>query len=292
MKSMTGFGKATFFSEQYDFDIEVKSVNQRFLDLKINMPKEILHLESILKDTISKKIKRAKVDVRITLVDKRPPALILDENKLMAYWNIFQKARTILQIEAPVSLEKVMEEPGVIYQGSSELATAEFVEALQGCLINALDEHHAMAMKEGASMQEALLISTSKINSSLSMIEECFPEYKEQVYLKLKQQVMEFLKESLNEETERRIITESALYIEKADVNEEIVRLKNHLDKFREKLYDDKNEVGKSINFILQEMQREITTIGSKYNSAEIFSSVLIIKEEIEKCRELIQNVE
>ncbi len=117
-----------------------------------------------------------------------------------------------------------------------------------------------------------------------------FPKYKKEIYLKLKDNIEELLGTFIKQEDHKKLLLETAIYVEKADITEEIVRLNNHIDKFSA-LLEEKTELGKKLNFILQEMHREINTIGSKFNSTKVFDDTILIKEEIEKCREIIQNV-
>jgi len=154
-----------------------------------------------------------------------------------------------------------------------------------------LNEHQKMAQNEGRSMLEFFTSSLKIMKRSIDKLKIAFPQYKEEIHNKLKTNVEILLKNKLEGNDHKRFLQETALYIEKADVNEEIVRFEHHLEKFNNKLKAS-GEAGKSLNFILQEMLREINTIGSKFNSTGAFDDVLTIKEEIEKCRELVQNVE
>ena len=141
-------------------------------------------------------------------------------------------------------------------------------------------------------MKKFLQDSFKVITKALRKIESEFPKYKKKIYQKMVKNITHILETKLKDDDYKRIMLEAALYIDKADVSEEIIRIKDHIEKFLNILKEKKNEIGKTLNFILQEMHREINTIGSKYNSKIIFSEILIIKQEIEKCRELVQNVE
>jgi uncharacterized protein (TIGR00255 family) len=289
---MTGYGKAAFFSEEFDIEIEVKSVNNRFLDLKLMLPRELSSLEMLFRQKIKSFINRGKVDIRLNINDKRIPKLVLNEERLNSFKEIYSKINEKIGSSNGIPLEVVLRENGIVTSEAYEIDGTSYAEALLDTLGKALIEHQKMAINEGESMQDFLVSSLSRINTSLGTIENEFPEYKQDLFMKFKKQISELLNSVLDEDTEKRILVETAMYIEKADVNEEIVRLYNHIEKFRNKLYLNDVEIGKSLNFILQEMHREINTIGSKFNSSNVFSQVLTIKEEIEKCREMVQNVE
>ncbi len=291
MKSMTGFGKAGYFDNNYEINVEVKSVNSRFLDLKIKLPYEISFLEPMFSKTISKKIKRGKVDIYLNVVNKKSPVLELNAETLKTYWDLYSQAKEVLKTEANLPFAKVLSEKDVIAIRKDDLESGDFIEIVRSVLEKALDEHQKMAQNEGMSMLKFLTSSLNIMKRSINKLQNAFPKYKEEIHNKLKTNVESLLKDKLEGDDYKRFLQETALYIEKADVNEEIVRFEHHLEKFKNKLNAD-GEAGKSLNFILQEMLREINTIGSKFTSTNAFDDVLTIKEEIEKCRELVQNVE
>lgn len=289
---MTGYGKAKYINENYEIEIEIKSVNNRFLDYKFYSPREINYLEMALKEKLNKKIKRGKVEVRINLSDKRLPEIVLNKEKLEIYWNIFKEAKEFLRIKTEPSLEKLLEEYEIIQLKENDGDNKELEKIIFELFEEALENHQMMALNEGKSMKNSIAESISKIRAALEVIKKESPKHKEQSYENLKKRINELLSEELGEDDYKRLMLEAAIYIDKMDVNEEIIRLQNHLEKFDEKLHTEDNEIGKTLNFILQEMHREINTISSKFTATEVFSRILTIKEEIEKCRELIQNVE
>jgi uncharacterized protein (TIGR00255 family) len=291
MKSMTGFGKAGYSDDNYEVNVEIKSVNSRFLDLKIKLPYEISFLEPVFSKTISQKIKRGKVDLYLNVVNKKPPALELNMGTLKTYWALYSEAKEVLKTDADLPFDKVLSEKDVIAIKKDDLESGDFIELIRSVLEKALDEHQKMAQNEGKSMLEFLTSSLKIMKRSIDKLQKAFPKYKEEIHNKLKTNVESLLKDKLEGDDHKRFLQETALYIEKADVNEEIVRFEHHLEKLRNKL-DTDGETGKSLNFILQEMLREVNTIGSKFTSIRAFDDVLIIKEEIEKCREIVQNVE
>ena len=292
MRSMTGYGKANYFDNNYELEIEIKSVNNRFLDYKFYSPREINYLEMNLRDRLRRKIKRGKVEVRINFSDKRLPKMVLNKEKLKIFWDIFNEAKEFLKIKAEVSLEKILEENEVIQLKEKNINNKELEEIIHRLFDKALLEHQKMALDDGASMKKSITDSIGKIQNALKAIKSASPKHKEASFTNLKTRIKEMLAEELTEESYKRLMLETAIYIDKMDINEEIIRLENHLSKFEETIRENDNEIGKTLNFILQEMHREINTISSKFNAGDVFSEILLIKEEIEKCREMIQNVE
>ncbi len=292
MKSMTGYGKGTYADEYYEIEIEIKSVNHRFLDMRIYLPRELNAYEMAIRDLVMKKIRRGKVDVRINFRDKRLPGLSIDQPRLLALWNLYNDAKSILNTEQEIPIDKIMEIDGVMLVTTPETDPEKLMDTLRDPLNKALEEHAAMAYREGESMQDFLVSSMMRISSSLTIVENEFPEYRNELFMKFKTQLTDILGDILKEDDERRILTEIAIFIEKSDINEEIVRLKDHIEKFRDKLFVENAELGKSLNFILQEMHREANTMSVKFNNSRVFPQLLTIKEEIEKCREMVQNVE
>lgn len=292
IKSMTGYGQASDQNEHFYAEMELRSVNNRFLDLKISLPRELNYLEQNIRYWLSQKIRRGKVEIRIKFKDLALPRLELDEERLKAYWSIYQQAKITLGSDQAIPLEKVISEKDVINIPEQDLEERELELFIHNLLNKVLAEHDNMALKEGFAMFEFLDQSLENCLSSLDKIEAFFPEYKSAVFKKLKGNIESVLESQIDQDALSRLLLEAALYTEKADITEEIIRLRDHFEKFRQRLKSDQPEAGKSLNFILQEMHREINTIGSKFNSVESYDYILQIKEEIEKCREIVQNVE
>ncbi|HNX00934.1 MAG TPA: DUF1732 domain-containing protein, partial [Candidatus Cloacimonadota bacterium] len=263
MKSMTGYGKSNLTFEDIDLDIEIKSVNSRFFDLKLYLPRELSFLEIELRNIIRQTIKRAYIEARISIRDRRIPKIEIDENKLLTYWNLFQKVREVVGSNQNISLEKVLDEPGVVTTDNTNLDTDEFRKIFMTCLASALDQQEKMAQSEGLSMKNALVESLQKIKISSSNVYNAFENYKSTLFEKYKARILELLNDHITEENEKRLLMETAIYIDKADIHEELTRLDDHILKFQELL--DKgsdDELGKTMNFIVQEMHREGNTLG------------------------------
>lgn len=289
MKSMTGFGKAVLNKDDYSISVEVKSVNSRFLNTRISLPRDFNFLEVEIEKKIKEYITRGKVNVYIELSDRRAEELELNEEKLQQHWKMYQKAAKLLKIEPQVDLNSFLKSEGIVSNKMNK-ETEEINSAMLKILESALAQQAEMAIREGNSMKDYFIQSINIMQNSIQFIKKKFPKYRESIHEKTKKNVESLLKQHLSKENYQRILLESAIYVEKADVTEEIVRFEDHLTKFKKKI--EKENAGKSINFILQEMHREINTIGSKFTSEDVFDKMILLKEEIEKCRELVQNVE
>lgn len=289
---MTGYGNADFHNNDYDIEIEIKSVNSRFLDLKIMLPRELQSYENAIKELISSEVKRAKIDIRINFNDKRLPEYQLDEKKLVAYANLLRKAKELVNDYSALNLELVLNQPNVLSFDTKNHDESTFSPILMQVLKQALDKHQDLARKEGSKLKDFFIESFQKTNQAIANIEESIPLFKEKIYEQYKSNIESIMKDKLEDDFIKRLFLEVAIYIDKNDITEELIRLKSHLSNIKEKLDTESTDMGKSLNFIFQEMQREINTIASKYNNNEVFDQIIMIKEEIEKCREQIQNVE
>ena len=290
MKSMTGYGRAKYLDENIDLEIEVKSVNSRFLDLRIKQPYHLSFMEAGISKQINKMIVRGKVDVNINLNLLQAPDLELNEEMVKTYWELYMKTKELVNTDAHLPFAKLLSEKDIIRIGKTEIDEDNMSNIVMTTLDEAITAHQKMALAEGDSMKEYCLNSLLIMSSALNKIEAEFPKYKKEIYSRLKDNIEELLGAFIKEEDHKKLLLETAIYTEKADITEEIVRLNNHIDKFSA-LLEEKTDLGKKLNFILQEMHREINTIGSKFNSTKVFDDTILIKEEIEKCREIIQNV-
>ena len=292
MKSMTGYGRNRYVDNVHEIEVEIKSVNNRFLDTSFRMPRELSYLEAELKDLLKNKLKRGKVSININFKSLQSNQLELNEDNLKSYWNLYKKAAEIVGEDSRIPLVNILSEPNVITMKEADLEDAAFHKKIVSTFEKALIEHEKMALAEGRSMQEYLLSAVETMQISLKLVAGEFPKFKEKKYNKMQSNIEKILHDKLDDEALKRIMLEAAVYVEKADITEEVVRFMDHMQKMKTQVAKDDVQTGKSINFILQEMHREINTIGSKFSATAIFDQIIIIKEEIEKCREIVQNVE
>lgn len=291
IKSMTGFGRGSVEQDGRSFIVEIKSVNHRYCDLNIKMPKSFLSFEDRIRKTVLEKISRGKVDVFITQnkQEKLGVKAVLDENLADSYVECLKKIKDKYDIKEGLSISLIAKFPDVIILKQEEEDMESIWEILSNPLKEAINLLVEMREKEGLKLKKDILSKCDYIKHSLDKIEKRSPfvvcEYKEKLNERLKELLQDY------QVDENRIAMEVAIFGDKACIDEEIVRLNSHLVQLRETFNLDE-PIGRKLDFILQEMNRETNTIGSKANDLEITNSVLNIKNEIEKIREQIQNIE
>lgn len=290
MRSMTGFGRAQIKRDKMELEIEIKSVNSRYYEVKLNLPRELNFSEERIRKTLSSHLNRGMIEIRVNFIDRRETTISINESKLYAYHELFQKAAKLLEIEDDVKLDVLINEPGVIQTQNSYLEDKQLDQLFLEVLQEAISNLYKSQTNEGKQIKKTLTESLKKINRELGKIKQSITAYKTKLFNDMQQRTMDLLGDNLNESMEQRLLQELAIFIDKYDIQEEITRLENHLSVFNSKL-SQKTDVGKGLNFVFHEMQREANTLGSKYSTVESFSSILMIKEEIEKCREIVQNV-
>ena len=290
MKSMTGFGDAHISKDGIDADVEIKSINGRFLDLRFILPRELIFFEHQIRKLISSKISRGTVEIRINYSDHREPKLILDKVKLLKYNELAIQASNLLSSDEVVSIEFLLQEPGVIMSENRLDGDPVLANILNECLILTLQRITESMYKEGEQIKSVLLDSMQKIKNVVESIYELCEPFKKAMFDNMHKRILELLDTYQVENLEQRIMQEVAIYVDKYDVTEELTRLIAHIKTFQKTLQED-GDIGKTLNFIIQEMQREANTLGSKFSTPQSFPLILSIKEEIEKCREIVQNV-
>ena len=290
MKSMTGYGSAHINSAGIDVEIEIKSVNSRYLDLRLYLPRELNFYDIVIRKRLPASLNRGAVEVRINYNDHREPKLHLDETKLLKYKELADSAAKLLQQESRVSIEFLLQEPGVIENADSLNEDVALAAILNEALDLALDKANRSMEVEALQMSEVLVSSMKVIDDAIDGIKALSQPFKEELYLNMLKRVEEIVGTYKLENIEQRLVQELAIYVDKYDIGEELSRLKAHQETFLNTL-KVKGDIGKTLNFIVQEMQREANTLGSKFSTSKSFPLVLIIKEEIEKTREIVQNV-
>jgi len=292
MKSMTGYGKSSFIDSLYEIEIEIRSVNNKVFQLNISTYKELFYLDNQIKEIVASQIKRAKIDLRVTMNYKALPEITIDEGRVRAYFDMLTRVKEILSLKEEIRLETILRQDSVIVVKNPDYANEQFQKAFFDTLQTALQRHQEMATTEGEALKVFFLQSVQTIEDSLSAIEATIPAYREKLKENLTTSVKQIMDKDIDTDVEKRILVEVAMYLDRANITEEIVRLRSHIANMKQYLENEDDEIGKSINFILQEMQREVNTISAKYNTSSTFHEVLKMKEEVEKCREQIQNVE
>jgi len=288
--SMTGFGKASNSFNGYNFEIEVKSFNNRYLELSLKLPSSLQNREYEIKEYIKSRIKRGKVYINITIKPEGDANtfLFLSETKLNESVSTLKKIRKALKIKDKIKIEHILTFKDLFSPELNEFEEEHF-EVLISTLDAALENVITMRKAEGEQLAKDLVLRLDKIEEHLILIENIYREGVDEQFLKLKQRLKQLLDDIAA--YSERLDVELALMAEKADITEECVRLRSHLKFFKENLKNGV-EAGRKLNFLCQEMHREANTIASKSLSTEVIHHSVYVREEIEKIREQIQNVE
>lgn len=291
IKSMTGFGRSSCEKSGRSFIVEIKSVNHRYLDFNIKTPRNLISFEDKIRKVASQKLSRGKIDVYITQFNYEVKDAIPRFNSELgdSYVKCLNEIRERYKLKDDISISLIAKCPDVIVLEHIEEDEDEIWEILLPAIEEALDMLVDMRLKEGEQLQKNILKRCDYIDELIDNIESksymLVDEYRE----KLNNRINELLENDSIDEN--RIEMEVVMYADKACIDEEIVRLKSHLIQMRETL--NLNEpVGRKMDFIVQEMNREINTIASKTSDLYITNNSLTIKSEIEKIREQIQNIE
>ncbi len=291
VKSMTGYGRASETLHMRGITIELKSVNHRFLDCNVKAPRALNFLEESIKSTVSSYVARGKVDVFITIdySESDNTKVTLNESLLKNYLEVFSVLNKQYNINDAVSVGEIIRIPDMLTIEKEEDDADELSEDVLAILKEALQSHSEMRIKEGARLVDDIVSRLDLIESLARRVEErspqCVTEYRE----KLEARMREVLESAMIEP--QRILTEAAIFADKIAVDEETVRLHSHIAQFKEML-NNGGPIGRKLDFLVQELNREVNTIGSKANDLEITSTVVDIKAEIEKIREQVQNIE
>lgn len=292
LMSMTGFGRGEFVNELFKIKVEIKGVNHRYSDINIKMPRHISYLEERVKKTVKEKISRGKIDIYINVdyINESAIDIKVDIPLAKSYKGTLEKLTNELGIEDNIRLFNILSMPEIVKIEKKELDEDTVWQYLSTALSDALNDILNMKTVEGKSMKDDMLSKLEAIETMINEIELRSPfivsEYKE----RLKERISEILDKDI-ELDENRLMFEIALFADKSNINEEIVRLKSHIDQFRT-IVDEDDVVGRKLDFLIQEMNRETNTIGSKANDLVISKNVVTIKSEIEKIREQVQNIE
>ncbi|WP_031555784.1 YicC/YloC family endoribonuclease [Lachnospira multipara] len=291
IKSMTGFGRSEILKNNRKIVIEVKSVNHRYLEAGIKMPKKLNSFESRIRETLKKYANRGKVDIFINYEDNNETQVNLKYNDKLAkeYMDIFAKMADEFKIENDINVSALSRYPEVISMEDAEVDEEELWAFIEEALKESLEKFVETRVLEGEHLKNDLLLKLDHMEKLVDFIEERSPEIMKEYRSKLEDKVKEILGDTTIDES--RIATEVVIYADKICVDEETVRLRSHINHARKCLSED-GGIGRKMDFIAQEMNRESNTILSKANDIEISNAAIDLKTEIEKVREQIQNIE
>ena len=290
IKSMTGYGKATLSVENREYQIEIKSVNHRYLDMNIKMPKTISYLEEEVKKAIMTYVKRGKIDVFITFENNSTEGRKIQINKEIAsiYIKELKKLAEEENILANIEVTEISKYPDVLSiqnEQNEEKIKQELIEVTN----QATQKLVEMRSIEGSKMAQDLLQRVEEVQQNVTKISEQSTGLIQDYVVKLESRIKEILPN--HEIDQNRLAQEVVIFADKCSVQEEITRLNSHIQQFKNLLQAEEN-MGKKLDFLIQEMNRETNTIGSKANCLEITNKVIDIKTQLENIREQIQNIE
>ena len=291
MLSMTGYGKGEYAEGGLELTCEIKTVNNRYLDVSIKCPRVFVAYEDVIRNTVRKKLTRGHADVFISFKDKRerPTALTVDTALASSYINAAKTLKEAFpELPDDFTLCSVLRYPEVLKQEDSVSLDEEMTNALDIALNTALDKLNEMRLIEGEKLKEDMLSRVATIEGLVAQISERAPLVAKEYKDKLTARVQEYLQNTPIDEG--RLLTEVAVYTDKSNIDEELTRLRSHIEQFRS--ISEEGIVGRKLDFLVQEFNREANTTCSKSNDVTITRAGLALKNEIEKIREQVQNLE
>ncbi len=289
MYSMTGYGKAEYVEKGISLTVEIKTVNNRVLDLNVKAPRIFAAAEDKIRKTVAERVKRGRVDVFVNFSDKRENAskLLPDLNRAAEYYAAAKSIAEKLGVENDVTPSFLLKCPDVIEE-SSETDIEELIPVIERTVENACEKLNEMRKTEGEKLAEDMLCRMQTIKNLRDKIVVRAPNVAEEYKVKLKTRIEEALNDVKYDEA--RLLNEVAFYTDKVNIDEELTRLDSHIEQFKKVIYTE--GAGKKLDFLMQEFNRETNTICSKSNDIAVTGYALELKNEIEKVREQVQNLE
>ena len=291
IKSMTGYGSAKGTVEGLEITVELKSVNNRYLDTSVRLPRSFLFAEELVKSCVQKHISRGKVDVFVSVNSSAAGDVVVQVNEalLKSYVEAIRHIAEEYGLHDDLTALNVARFPDVLSVEKKDLDTEALSEGLAAITEAALKDFDAMRLREGEKLRDDVLFRLDTIHSLVCTVEEKTPETVAAYRKRLEAKMAEVLGTAGIDES--RILTEAAVFADHIAVDEETVRLRSHMDQLRT-MINGNSPTGRKIDFLIQEFNREANTIGSKCQNSEIAHVVVDLKSEIEKIREQIQNIE
>lgn len=292
MKSMTGFGRKDYRDEEMDFSIEIKTINHRFRDFFIKIPKTLNPIEEKIRNTVSQNIARGRIEIfiRYTELGTKNRRIVFNRELATNYISVLNEIRRLdSMIGDDLSLSLISKFPDVIMIEEDVEDYESIWSKIQPVISKTLEEVNASREREGNALRSDVVSRCIYIRKMVALIKEKSPDMIERYRDELREKVSVYI-ESV-EIDEKRLLTEVALMTDKLNIDEELTRLQSHLDRL-ETMVDETEPVGRKLDFLIQEINREINTIGSKASDLAIANIVVDVKSEIEKIREQVQNIE
>ena len=292
IKSMTGFGRCEVSEGDRKFTVEMKGVNHRYLDANIRMPKKLNFFDSAIRTVLKQYVTRGKVDIFITYEDLTENQVALKYNESLAkeYLDAFKKMEETFGLENDIRVSTVSRCPEVLRMEEQAADEDELWKGLKKALEGALKQFVETRGIEGENLKNDIIAKLDGMSEKVACIEVRSPEIVAEYRAKLEEKVKELLADTQMDEG--RIAAEVVIFADKICTDEEVVRLKSHIAHMKETFATEENGIGRKLDFIAQEMNREANTILSKANDIEVSNYAIDLKTEIEKVREQIQNIE
>lgn len=291
MQSMTGYGKSEYSKDGVTLTVEIKTVNNRFLDLIPKYPRAFLAAEDAIRKTVQSKIKRGRAELFINYANlsDNGKALLIDYGLAGQYAAAAKELSAKFSVTNDFTVTALMKSPDVVTERVKEGASEEITNILLETLRSALDNLNAMRNIEGEKLKADLLARCAEVERLVNAVAERAPILKRDYEIKLREKIAELLGDTKYDEG--RVLQEVAIFADKSNIDEELTRLKSHIAQLRS-ICSGEEDAGKKLDFLMQEFNRETNTICSKSNDVEITKLGLALKNEIEKMREQVQNIE
>lgn len=293
MKSMTGFGRAAVATDEFTLTVELRTVNNRFLDLQVRLPSELAALEINFRKLIQSRVRRGRVEATVSLVQRRPVEFHVNLPLVQGYVAALREAQAATGVAGDFDLSLIARLPGAIQPVTTpdEAFTARLADGLTAATTQALDALDAMRRAEGEALARELATRLDGVAERIPVIEAAAATVFDAQRARLERRMQALLRD-LGSVDEARLAQEAAYAAERCDVTEEIARLRSHVAQMRDLLTSEASGVGKAMDFLLQEMNREVNTMLAKAGDAVIHDTALGVKTEVEKMKEQVQNVE
>ena len=292
MKSMTGFGRGAFVGKDFAVTVELKTVNNRFLDVNLRVSQELSQLEATIKRQIGNRLSRGRVDVNLVYERAADVSYELNRPLISGYLSALKQLQEEFSLTGEPDLNMIARLPSVLQPKKDDIGE-EFIVGVEKAVESALDDLEKMRENEGEMLKSELNFRLKEIEDRLPAIESEAGTVADEYLQRLNKRINDLLAKSdaQIEIDQARLAQEAAYLADRSDISEEITRLKIHIEQFQA-IVDEEKEVGKRLDFLTQELNREANTIASKTNKMSIKESSLAIKSAIEKIREQVQNVE
>jgi len=291
--SMTGFGRGEYSNEAFNITLEIKSVNNRYCDILVKMPKKLNVFEERIKNTIKSHLSRGRIDVYINIEEKAHDNydVVANYDVLDKYVKVYREMISRYALDEDINIGMISRLQDGIEVSYKECAEEDYWEVIEPALNEAIERIKVMRKTEGEKLKSDVLEKVAHIEVVLAQIETFSPEILETYKQKMRERIKELLSELNATMDENRIANELAVYADKTNINEEIVRIHSHLAQIKT-ILEASEPIGRKLDFLIQELNREVNTIGSKSPDIDISNMVIALKSDIEQIREQIQNLE